>query len=489
MNRILLTHQWKAFWRSRGKNKSIALHIAVGFLVLYFLMIALLFGHSLGPILQRKYGAGNAVYAYCSFILYYFAFDIFIRFQFQELPTMALQPYLLQNIRRRQLVRFLNARSLFSFFNLLPFLLFIPFTLTTIGGQYGGIAASAFIVCLFSVCIGNHFLVLFIKRKTENSNKWLLAFFIVVAVLATLNYFKVISIGNFSALVFTGVLHKPLLSLITIIYAAYAFYINSNLLLNNFYFEATASSGESNWQNSLLGKLTTQGSLNSLEIKSILRNKRPRALLFKSFIFLAYGFVVFKKHDLDNNQYTLAVIGSTIVVGIFTVNYGQFLLAWQSAYFDGLMTNNVDFKTFIKSKFRLLALICTFSFVISLLYGFIDWHLPFILFAAYLLNIGLLPIIAGYFATINYKGIDIGKASAFKSGGGSMVQMLYTFAIFIITAIIYTPFQIYGHYWMGLATIGGIGLINFLLQNWWIGILYKQFIKNKYKILEGFREK
>ena len=207
------------------------------------------------------------------------------------------------------------------------------------------------------------------------------------------------------------------------------------------------------------------------------------------FIFLAYGFLIFKKHDLENNQFIGAVVGSTIVVGLFTVNYGQFLFAWQSAYFDGLMTNNVNFKTFIKSKFRLLALICTFSFVLSLLYGFINWHIPIILLAAYLLNIGVMPIIAGYFATINYKTIDLSKASGFKNGGASPTQLLYTFAILIITAIIYTPFQIYNHQWLGITTIGIFGLINFLLQDWWIDILYKQFLKNRYKILEGFREK
>ena len=290
MNRILLIHQWKAFWRSKGKNQSIVINILAGILVLYFLMVAVALGFLLKPVLEHKYGSGNAVQAFCSFILYYFAIDIFVRFQFQELPTLAVQPYLLQNIRRRQLVSFLNIRSLFSFFNILPFLLFIPFAITTISGMYGSVSTLGFIVCLFAICGGNHFFILFIKRKTENSSKWLLAFFIVVIVLAALNYFKLISIQDFSAFVFTGVLHKPWLCIVAVLYVAFTFHINRKLLFNNFYFEATVSNGESTLQSNLLGKLTTQGSLNSLELKSILRNKRPRALLFKFLFFWRMAF-------------------------------------------------------------------------------------------------------------------------------------------------------------------------------------------------------
>ena len=74
-------------------------------------------------MLQEHYGVANATNVFCSFILFYFAVDIIIRFFWQELPALAIQPYLLQNIRRKQLIAFLNIRSLFSFVNVLPFLL------------------------------------------------------------------------------------------------------------------------------------------------------------------------------------------------------------------------------------------------------------------------------------------------------------------------------------------------------------------------------
>ncbi len=489
MNRILLTHQWKALWRSRGKNKAIATNILIGFLVLYFLFTAIVIGFALDPLLEKHFGAGNAVHAFCGFILYYFAIDIYTRFQFQELPTIALQPYLLQNIRRSQLLRFLNLRSLFSFFNIVPLLLFMPFTIITIYSQFGIVSTLGFIASIFGICFGNHFLILFLKRKTENSNKWLLAFFITSVILIGINYFKIISIRDISAWAFTGILHKPWCCILPLVYVAFSFYLNRRLLLDNFYFESTASNSDSRLQSHLLNKLTTQGSLIGMEVKLILRNKRTRTILFKSFIFLAYGFIVFRPHELANNEFILALTGSTIVVGVFTINYGEFLLGWQSAYFDGLMTNNINFKTFIKSKFRILTLICSFSFLLSLLYGFLDWHLPIILFAIYLFTIGVLPVIAGYFATINYKGVDLSKASSFKTGGTSMAQFLYSLATIIITILLYLPFQIYKHSWLGIAFIGIIGLVNFLLQNWWVDLLYKQFLKNRYKILEGFREK
>ena len=117
----LLSHQWKAFWRSRSAGKNLAAQIFMGFIILYLLACAIVLGFSFRRLLPELFPGQDVIRVFCGLILYYFLADILLRFQVQELPVLSVQPYLAQNIRRRQLVRFLNVRSVFHFLNLLPF--------------------------------------------------------------------------------------------------------------------------------------------------------------------------------------------------------------------------------------------------------------------------------------------------------------------------------------------------------------------------------
>jgi hypothetical protein len=244
-----------------------------------------------------------------------------------------------------------------------------------------------------------------------------------------------------------------------------------------------------NTRSRLLQKITTKGSLLDIDIKLILRNKRPRSVLFMSFIFLLYGFLMFKKELIQKMGFSLPILGSIIIIGMFAGTYGRFFFAWQSGNFDGLMAQNIPFKSYLKNKFKLVALLCTVPFSIALLYAFMNYRLVFILLAAYLFCIGILPVVASYCAMSDYKRIDLSRASSFKYQGMSGQQWIHSFAISVIPMAFYLPFQLMDHQWLGVLSIGIIGLVNYLLQDIWINIFSSKFPKNKYKILEGFRIK
>src|SRR6185437_8181187 len=125
MTLTLLLHQWKAFWRGRGVGKSLALQLFLGFIFLYLLATCLILGFELSSFIRHLFPGQDVFKIYCGLILYYFAIDVVLRFVIQELPVLATQPYLIQNIRRRQLVAFLNIRSLFHFLNLVPIFIFL----------------------------------------------------------------------------------------------------------------------------------------------------------------------------------------------------------------------------------------------------------------------------------------------------------------------------------------------------------------------------
>ncbi len=487
----LLQHQWKSFWRSRSAGRNVAVQIIIGFFVLYLTAVAIFIGFSLDKIISGAFPGKDVIPVFMGFILYYFSFDIIMRFIMQDLPTLAVQPYLTQNIKRNKLVRFLNVRSLFTIFIFLPLFLFLPFITTTVSAKYGALVSLALVITIFSLTIFNHFLALFIKRKTILSQWWLIGFFVVILLVIAADYFQIFSFRVLSAGLFMKVIKTPALCLVFTALAIASWYNNSIFLRRNFYLEnLEKSTGEKrsadfNW----LQRFGTYGDLIAIDIKLILRNKRPRTLLLLSVIFLFYGYFFFKPENLKAGNLGIILVGSIFITGMFMVSYGQFIFAWQSSHFDGMMAANIQIKTYIKSKMMLLISFSSIAFLLSLFYGFLSWKLIPVLLAAWLFNIGVHSVLTGFIGTRNYKGLDLSKGSSFNYQGTGAAQWLYSLIILVVGTIIYLPFALLINKWAGIAAIGIAGLISLLMQDWWLDKITMNFKKRKYKMLEGFREK
>jgi hypothetical protein len=487
----LLSHQWKAFWRSRSAGKSLAAQLVIGFIILYLLACAILLGFSFRHLLPRFFPGQDVIRVFCGLILYYFLVDILTRFMVQDLPVLAVQPYLAQNIRRRQLVRFLNARSLFHFFNLLPVFIFLPFIITEIGPAYGPLTASCFVISILAVTLFNHFLVLYVKRKTIINSWWLVGFLGAVGILIALDHFNIFSFTALSTSLFTTLLKYPILAIGFLALCIWAFVNNSLFLRHNLYFEEMTRRGRQRQsaEYAWLQQWGLAGELVGLNLRLILRNKRAKSVVLTSFVILLYGFIFYSPQALKSPHTHMIIFGALFITGIFIMNFGQFLFAWHSGYFDGLMSLPVSIPTFIRSQFLLFIAVSTISFVITSLYGLISWKIIPFQFAAYLYNIGINSVVVVYFATRNYKAIDLSKSASFNYQGTGMAQWLNVIAVMLVPIGLFLGLSYLFNNWIAITTIGAFGLISLLLQNWWIGILTEQFLLRKHLILSGFREK
>ena len=487
----LLSHQWKSFWRSRSAGRSLAVQIFIGFIVLYLLSVAVGAGLFMKQVLVKSFPGQDIVAAFCSLLLYYYALDILSRFFLQDLPTLTIQPYLVQNIRRRQLIRFLNIRSLFTIINLLPLFLFVPFVVGEIRPLYGTGVMTGFLVTILFLAMFNHFLILYIKRKTILNSWWMVGFFAVIALLGLCDYWNIFSLLHLSRIVFSPLLSIPLLALVPVGMAAASFLNNYYFLYRNLYLDDMSAKGKRRQSEdySFLNRFGTIGELIALDLKLMLRNKRPRSILFLSFIFVFYGFILYKPEYIAKGQYGFLLFGGIFVTGMFIANYGQFLFSWQSSHFDGLMTGRLSVRTYIRSKFALFTAVCTMLLVITSFYGLMSWKIIIIQIAAYFYNIGLHTVIVVFFATHSYKPIDISRRASMNYQGVGPAQWLYTLFVFLIPMVIYVPIALLAGSWWGIFAVGLVGLISLILRDWWIDWLVGQFNQRKYLILEGFREK
>jgi len=488
----LLSHQWKSFWRGRNAARSLVTQIFIGLIIAYFLVSMLVFGLALGHILHKTFPGQDTVRIFCGFILYYFFIDILLRFAMQELPVLTIVPYLGQNIRRSQMVGFLNIRSLFHFLNLMPLLFFVPFACTDIAVQHGIPASAAFVAAIIFIILFNNFLVLYIKRRTIINTWWLVGFAVGMIGLMLLDFFQIISLRSWSSALFTAILAKPIWLVIPVSLGLAALYNNYRFLLRNLYLDEGARSEKekSSREYSWLQQLGLTGDLIALEIKLMLRNKRPKYIVRLSVFFLAYGFIFYNKHYLsDPSLSAVLFFPALFLTGIFIMNYGQFLFAWHSSFFDGLMASNISIPVFIRSKFVLYTAVSTACYIITSFYGLISWKILIIQTAGFLYNIGVNSVISIYLATYSYKAIDLSRSATFNYQGIGTIQWVYALIIILVPFAAYYPLAHFISPWVGCAVIGGVGLIGLLMQSYWVEVLTRQFKQRKYLMLAGFREK
>lgn len=488
---VFLSHQWKAFWRSRNKGGSIAAQIFLGFALLYLLGLATIIGIGMESVIGKLFPEKDVFYVFNGFILYYFAIDFIIRMQLQELPTLSIAPYLHLKIPRHIIVRFLNIRSLFSAFNILPLFIFIPFSCTAIASVYGSCVATMYVVAIVSLCAFNNYAVMYIKRLTTMSAKAVVIVILTIAALASLEYFKILSISAISNQIFECLALYPLTGFIFSFAAILLFIMNTKYLRRNMYIEElrTAEAKKMSTDYPILDRFGPAGVLAALELKLILRHKRTRSLLIMSLFFMLYGFLFYKKDLIESNQINMLIFAAVFMTGSSLTMYGQFMFGWQANHFDGLMVSKINLKNFITAKFLLFTIISTIVLLITSLYGLISLKVLYIQVAAYFYNLGIGTVIVLYFATWNSKAISLNKRATFNYQGVSATQFILTIPYFLVPYFFYFPFAYAEHPYWGVACLGLAGLIGLFMRQYWITFLVNALNKRKYRIAEGFRER
>ena len=485
-----LSHQRKAFWRSRNRGGSIATQILLGFFMLYFLAVALGVGFGMTVFLPKIFPNQDMLRSFNGLILYYFALDFMMRLQLQELPTLSIIPYLHLKVSKNKIINFLNIKALFSAFNIWPVFLFFPFIFIELADTYGGLTTLMYIVSILSLTIFNNYLILYIKRKSITNALYTVAGLVVIASFAALEYFKVISLMKVADDVFKAIAAHPYIGFGFTIAAIIIYTLNSKFLLSNLYVEELGAKKEKKVSTdyAFLNRFGKVGELAALELKLILRHKRSRSSLILGVLFLFYGFIFYKQPMIASDSFGKMMFAAIFMTGVSIIIYGQFMFAWQSAHFDGLLSNKINFKDFIKAKFLLFTIASTIMTLLSTFYGFLSPKLLLLHLVCYLYNIGFGTVIVLYLATLNYKRLDITKAASFNYQGTGATQWLLMFPYALTPILMYLPFGFLKMPYWGLAVIGIFGVIMLLLRNFWINLITAKFEKQRYKIAEGFRE-
>ena len=492
MTSTFISHELKAFWRSKNQGKSIAIKLVMGLLILYLLINVLVIGFFMDKLLEQLFPKTDVIQSFCGIILLWFLFDLLMRLQLQELPTLRVQPYLQLPVKRNFLVRYLAFTALLSVFNIWPFILFLPFIFKIIATDAGGLAALAFAVSILGLTVFNNYFALYLKRKA-NLNGWifLVASFGLILIGLCDFWWHLFSISKLSYLFFGHLINHPLLALFPFALGAFMYILNFLYLKQNLYLEELGSRKISAYKSStdypLLNRFGHIGDLAGNEIKLILRNKRPRSAFIMGLFLMFYGLIFYTNPKMHFEGAKVFV--GMFMTGIFIINYGQFMFSWQASHFDGLLVSKIKISDFLKAKFLMFTLISSFFFLLTTPYVYFGWRTLVIHFIMFLWNIGVNTTLVLFFANRNYKRIDLSKGAAFNWEGVSGSTWLLSLPLLITPFVFYGPFAAFGHSDIGLALLAVIGIGFMLTRSFWLNKLEADFYKHRFEIAEGFRNK
>lgn len=484
-------HELKAFWRSKNTGKSIAIRVVMGILILYLFLNVLVVGIFLDKMLEGMFPNEDLVKAFCGIILIYFLFDLLMRLQLQELPTLRVQPYLHLPIKRNSLVRYLALTAALSIFNLWPFILFLPFIFKIVAQDSGGLVALAFVVAIAGLTVFNNYLALYIKRRS-NLNGWvfLIAATVLILIITCDFRWHLFSVRDISYAYFGHLITMPVLALLPLALAIVMYYFNFYYLKQNLYLEELTAHKIKSYKSStdipFLSRFGRVGDLAANEVKLILRNKRPRSALVMGLFFMFYGLIFYTNSHYGQSWY---IFVGMFMTGIFIISYGQFMFSWQASHFDGILVSKINFIDFLKAKYLLFTVVSTIAFLLTTPYVYFGWQILLVHFVMYLWNIGVNTTIVLFFANRNAKRIDLSKGASFNWEGVGATQLLLSFPLILAPYIIYIPFALFKHGITGLLVLGIIGVIFILTRNFWIKKLEEDFVQKRYTIAEGFRNK
>lgn len=480
--------EWKQFFRSSYWQKSIALNILMVFLALYFMLTFLVLGISLYPILKKQFPNQDPLLVLNGFLFYWFLTDLLMRFFMQKLPVMNIKPMLTLPVRRSQLLHYVLGKSTISFFNFLPLFAVIPFGVMLILGDYKPISAIVWMLLMIIFTLLINFINFIVEAKSIETKLSFLTIIVVVGALFALNHFNVISLASILAKSINRIVQTPVLIVIPSILLVLTYFFNYFILKKKLYVDGSLKAKP---QIATITNLTWTRRFGDiapflqLDLKMIWRNKRTRSALFIVIIGLLYGLIFYPNPVYQKMPAFYAFVG-LFVTGIFMINFGQFIPAWDSSYYNLLMSQNIPYKNYLNSKYSLMVMSVIVLFVLSIPYAYFGRKILAVHFAAAIYNIGVNAYILLYAGSFNRKRIDLTQRAAFNYQGTGAVQWLVGFPLLLIPiGIFYLPYK-FINFEAGLLTLIILGAVGIVLHQKLMTSIIKRYIKSKYKMINAF---
>ena len=484
-----LSLEWKQFFRASYFQKGIAIKILLVFAVLYFGGAALFLGTGLFFILKKAMPESDPIVIVNNFIIFWFLFDLVLRFFMQQLPVMNIKPLMTVPIKKKSIIHYLLGKTTISFFNFLPMFLFLPFSIVLLVKNY----PPSHVIPWFLAIVFLTYSVNFTNFLVNKINAVFYGLLSVLIVFIALEFFNIFQISKPIGIVFNALYNHPILVIIPALLLVGLYYWNFKFIKSDLYVDGKVSKHIKEVKTTDLSWMNRFGSVAPFlknDVKLIWRNARPRQVMMMSFLFLFYGLIFYTQPTYQKMPAFLA-FASMFVTGGFLLSFGQLVPSWDSEYYKLLMSQNIPYKKYLESKWYLMVVAVAISFILSTPYLYFGYKIFGMIAAGALFNIGLNSFITLFGGALNRVPIELNvKAKAFSNTNGfNPTQMLIALPKLALPMLLfYIPYKIF-NFNAGLLVLGLSGVLGIVFRNFFLNKIERIYQKGKYKTIAAYNEK
>lgn len=479
--------EWKSFRRSASFGSNLALKIIMGLAALYFIGCFAILGTAVFFILKKE--GLEPLVTINKYLIYYVLIDLIIRYFLQKMPVTNIKPLLVLPIKRSSIVHYSLGKTVISFFNVLHAFFFIPFTIVLLVQGYG-FHAILWFLGMTALIYTNNFVNILVNSKN-------IVFFSVLTVLAGLaasQYYNVFDITAYSVGFFQGMYDTIYLFLIPIILLATTYYLSFDYFKTRLNLDdglAKKSDLATTENFTWLNQFGTLGTFLKNDIRLLKRNKRSRMTLIMSGIFIFYGLLFFTQAIESYDNPWMKVFAGVFVSGGFLFTFGQFVPSWDSAYYQLMMSQNIQYREYISSKWWLMVIGTLISTILASFYLYFGLHTYLIIVVGAIFNIGVnshLVMLGGAFVktpidlTTSKQAFGDKQAFNMKTMLISLPKMLVPMGLYTLGYYLFSPN-------VGLLFVAGAGVLGFAFRNYVFNQIEKIYKTQKYETIAAYKQK
>ena len=489
MFKHFISLEWKSFIRSASLGTNIAMKILMGLAALYFIGVFTLAGVGVFFLIKEEAHLEPLI-TVNKFIIYYLVGDLVIRYFFQKMPVMNIKPLLTLPVKRNTIVHFTLGKTGISFFNVLHAFFFVPFTIVLLMHDYSALNIILWHLGIVAMIYANNFINVLIN----NRDIFFYPVLILVACLGISQYYNFFDITQYTTPFFQSfystnfVFLVPIALTMVLYYFAFT-YFKSNLNIDT---GLAKKSDEAKTENySWLNQFGTLGTFLKNDIRLLRRNKRSRTTLIMSVVFIFYGLLFFTNSIEAYQNPAMQVFAGIFVTGGFLFTFGQFVPSWDSSYYQLMMSQNIQYKEYLSSKWWLMVIATLVSTIIASFYLYFGWHIYLLIVVGAIFNIGVnshLVLLAGAFVKTP---IDLSQAKgAFGNKQAfnvrtmliSLPKLLLPMGLYALGYYVYSPE-------IGLIFVATAGVLGFAFRNKVFSVIEKIYKSEKYATIEAYKQK
>ena len=494
MFKLMFGLQWKEFNRGKAVGGKLVGKIFKWVGIVYFAFMAFMMG-----IIASAYGGPLAEFplkedSIAPFLyvnkqlIYVFAYLIVMRYFVQSLPVLNIKALLLTPLLKTKIVRFSLLKTVLTYFNILPLFFLIPFSFLL--AQTGKFEIIGLIFWNINI-LGLIYVTNFFNFLLNNKDKLLYAIGGILALIKGLEYYSIVDFTEYSEQFFYLFYSQPYAVSFTWLLVFWLYDYVYKYLFQGLYIDTglQVKTKEAKMEDfSFLDRFGKTATFIKNDLRLLKRSKRARTAVYMGIGMLFYGIIFVPSEEILGSGFLF--FGYLFSTGGFLFMFGSFVPSWDSQYYPLMMTQNIEYKEYLNSKWSLMIIGTVVSTVLaSFIYSFFGVNAVYAVLAGAFYNIGVNGYLTLWAGAYTKSPIDLNSsANAFgdKKAFNAKTMLVGIPQMLLPVLVYYFTSQYYDHF-TGCLAVAVLGTLGILLKPIAFNLILKAYKTEKYSTLKAYK--